>query len=66
MDCDTLEAFAHWAHPLSSNDERNLARLKGHPALEDMVPLIDRMLQRGIKLEQEAVALGPHYGSTSA
>jgi hypothetical protein len=64
MDVETLEAHAHWAHPLSSNDERNLARLKGHPALEDMTPLMDHMLQRGIKLEQEAVALGPHYGST--
>jgi hypothetical protein len=65
MDRDTLEAYAHWAHPLSSNDERNLARLKNHPALEDMIPLIDLMLQRGIKLEQEAVALDPRFSTTS-
>ncbi len=57
MDRDTLDAHAHWAHPLSSADERNLARLKHHPALADIVPLIDHMLQRGIKLEQEAVTL---------
>ena len=57
MDRDTLEAHAHWAHPLSAADERNLARLRGHPALTDMTPLIDHMLLRGIKLEQEAVAL---------
>ncbi|MCP4544591.1 MAG: DUF2399 domain-containing protein [Chloroflexi bacterium] len=57
MDQDTLENCAYWAQPLSSTDERNLARLKQHPALTDMVPLIDYMLLRGIKLEQEAVAL---------
>ena len=57
MDCATLEAHAHWAHPLSSADERNLARLKHHPSLSDLVPVIDHMLQRGIKLEQEAVRL---------
>jgi len=64
MDCDTLEAHAHWAQPLSTADERNLARLKHHPALSDMMALIDHMLTRGIKLEQEAVVLDPHsYGS---
>jgi len=58
MDVETLEAHAHWAHPLTSTDERNLARLSHHPALADVHPLIDHMLRRGIKLEQEAVALG--------
>ena len=58
MDVDTLEAHAHWAHPLSSADERNLARLRNHPALPDLTPLIDHMLRRGIKLEQEAVGFG--------
>jgi hypothetical protein len=58
MDRDTLKAHAQWAHPLSSVDERNLARLRRHPALPDMVPLIDHMLLRGIKLEQEAISLG--------
>jgi hypothetical protein len=61
MDCDTLEAHVHWAHPLSAADERNLARLKHHPALTDVTQLIDFMLLRGIKLEQEAVALA--FGS---
>ncbi len=58
MDRDTLDAHAHWAQPLSSADERNLARLRHHPALADVTPLIDHMLLRGIKLEQEAVTLG--------
>lgn len=55
MDCDTLDAHVHWAHPLSTSDERNLAHLKRHSHLADMVPLIDYMLLRGIKLEQEAI-----------
>jgi hypothetical protein len=57
MDRPTLDAHAHWAHPLTPADERNLARLRRRPALDDVVPLIDYMLLRGIKLEQEAVAL---------
>jgi len=57
MDRDTLEAHAAWAQPLSSTDERNLTRLRHHPALADVTPLIEHMLRRGIKLEQEAVAL---------
>ena len=59
VDPDTLESHAHWAQPLSAADERNLERLKHHPALSDMTALIDHMLTRGIKLEQEAVVLGP-------
>lgn len=55
MDSATLEAHTRWSHPLSSTDERNLARLRQHAALADMIPLIDSMLQRGLKLEQEAV-----------
>jgi hypothetical protein len=57
MDLATLKAHTHWAHPLSSTDERNLTRLRHVPALLDMVPLIDEMLQQSLKLEQEAVAL---------
>jgi hypothetical protein len=57
MDPATLDAHVRWAQPLSGNDERNLARLRRHPALTDMTPLIDHMLLRGLKLEQEAVTL---------
>jgi hypothetical protein len=57
MDCETLDACARWAHPLSAADRRNLARLRRHPTLADMAPLVDYMLLRGIRLEQEAVAL---------
>lgn len=56
MDRDTLDTHAHWAHPLSSTDERNLAHLRRHPALADVTSLIDHMLLKGVKLEQEAVS----------
>jgi hypothetical protein len=55
MDQTTLEAHAHWAQPLTPADERNLTRLRQHPRLSDMRALIDLMLLKGIKLEQEAV-----------
>ena len=54
MDVETLESHAHWAQPLTPGDERRLARLARHPHLQDMRPLIEHMLARGIKLEQEA------------
>jgi hypothetical protein len=54
MDVETLEAHAHWAQPLTPGDERRLVQLTRHPHLQDMRPLIDHMLARGFKLEQEA------------
>jgi len=57
MDVATLDAFAHWGKPLTPRDARNLIRLRGHPALADMTPLIDEMLLREVKLEQEAISL---------
>jgi hypothetical protein len=57
MDCDTLDAHIRWAHPLSAVDRRNLTRLRRHSLLSDMATLIDHMLLRGIKLEQEAVVI---------
>lgn len=55
MDVATLEAHAHWARPLTDTDRRLLARLSGHSTLADLHPLIEHMLRRGLKLEQEAV-----------
>ena len=57
MNVDTLEAHARWARPLTRTDERNLRRIARHPALTDIEPVINHMLQRGLKLEQEAVRL---------
>jgi hypothetical protein len=57
MDCETLEAHAQWARPLTPGDVKNLARIARRPVLADMRPLIEHMLRRGLKLEQEAVHL---------
>ena len=57
MDVATLEAHASWARPLTPADAQNLTRLTRRPTLSDMRPLIDHMLQRGLKLEQEAIVL---------
>ncbi|MBN1889274.1 MAG: DUF2399 domain-containing protein [Thermoflexales bacterium] len=57
MDVPTFEAHAAWARPLARGDARNLRRLAAHPLLADVSPLIEHMLARGLKLEQEAVTL---------
>ncbi len=57
MDIETLEAHALWARPLTPADVNNLTRLARRPALADLQPLIAHMLQRGLKLEQEAINL---------
>lgn len=62
MDPATLDRYARWARPLAGGDERYLTRLRQHAALQDMTGLIDEMLLRGIKLEQEAVGWGQGPG----
>lgn len=57
MDVATLEAHTHWARPLTENDRHLLTRLQGHTSLADVQPVIAHMLERGLKLEQEAVQL---------
>ncbi len=58
MSVDTLEVHARWARPLTRTDERNLKRISRRPSLTDVQPVINHMLQRGLKLEQEAIR--PH------
>ncbi len=55
MDIPTLDAHALWGKPLTRADEKNLTRLAQHPLLADMRPVIEHMLARGIKLEQEGI-----------
>jgi hypothetical protein len=55
MDVATLEAHLRWARPLTENDRILLTRLQGRTSLDDMQPVIAHMLERGLKLEQEAV-----------
>ncbi len=61
MDQATLDSHARWGQPLSATDRRNLSRLRSHPALTDMTALIEHILQREIKLEQEAVIVTPRF-----
>jgi hypothetical protein len=57
MDAATLDAHIRWARPLSENDYQLLSRMQNNPALDDLKPIIAHMLERGLKLEQEAVQL---------
>lgn len=55
MDIETFEAHAAFARPLTTADRRNLARLSRRPELRDVGPVVEHLLQRGLKLEQEAI-----------
>lgn len=57
MDTDTLDRYADQTQPLSPLDERHLTIMRRLPSMSDMLLLIDTMLIRGQKLEQEAVSL---------
>jgi hypothetical protein len=57
MDTATLETFTYWGQPLTSRDRRYLKRLHDDPNLTDMVDVIDALLTREVKLEQEAIVL---------
>jgi len=55
MDIATLEAHFAQTRPLTPGDVARLERIKRRPELADVLPLIDAMLRRGVKLEQEAL-----------
>jgi hypothetical protein len=57
MDIDTFEAHARWAKPLTAGDVSNLKRLLRRASLADVQPVIRHLLERGLKLEQEAIRL---------
>lgn len=57
MDIDTMDRFAQFARPLTLADRRNLERLTNHALLKDVRPVIEYLLRRGLKLEQEAVTI---------
>lgn len=57
MDQQTLDTHTAWARPLTENDRHLLMRLQGRASLADAQPVIAHMLERGLKLEQEAVQL---------
>jgi hypothetical protein len=55
MGIDTLESNASRARPLTASDRTNLKRLFLRPELRDVHPIIEHLLKRGLKLEQEGV-----------
>ncbi|MEW5873213.1 MAG: Wadjet anti-phage system protein JetD domain-containing protein [Chloroflexota bacterium] len=57
MDITTFDAYAHLSRPLTHNDERNLRQLLSRPELKDVRPVLEHILKRGLKLEQEALYL---------
>jgi len=55
MDIETLESNIPRARPLTASDRTNLKRLSLRPELHDIRPVIEHLLKRGLKLEQEGV-----------
>ncbi len=55
MDVETLEANIPRARPLTASDKTHLKRLLLRPELRDVRPIIEHLLKRGLKLEQEGV-----------
>jgi len=55
MDINTLEANITRARPLTVSDKNNLKRLLLRLELRDIRPVIEHMLKRSVKLEQEGV-----------
>jgi DNA topoisomerase VI subunit A len=55
MDIDTLESNIPRARPLTTSDRTNLKRLLLRPELCDVHSVIEHLLKRGLKLEQEGV-----------
>ena len=56
MDIPTFEAHAHLSRPISKSDVHNLKRLCLRPELQDVHPVMEHLLRRGLKLEQEAIS----------
>jgi len=55
MNIDTLESNIPRARPLTTSDRTNLKRLLLRPELHDVRHVIEYLLKRGLKLEQEGV-----------
>ena len=53
MDIATLEANYERSRPLTVSDWANLKKLLIRPELRDVRPVIEYLLKRGVKLEQE-------------
>ncbi|HJW89765.1 MAG TPA: Wadjet anti-phage system protein JetD domain-containing protein [Anaerolineales bacterium] len=56
MDKVNFDTYAHLSRPLTQSDVRNLKQLASRPELQDVHPVLDHLLRRGLKLEQEAIS----------
>ncbi len=63
MDISTFQKHAALSRPLTQADLRNLKRLAFHSNLRDVHPTIEYLIQRRLKLEQEAISLIPSSSS---
>jgi len=57
MDIATLESNYARSRPLTLPDRANLKKLLARPELSDARPVIEHLLKRGVKLEQEGIQL---------
>jgi Wadjet protein JetD, C-terminal len=57
MDISTFEKYAHLSRPLTQTDIRNLKRLCARPELANIRSIIEHLIHRGLKLEQEAIQI---------
>jgi hypothetical protein len=55
MDIDTLETNILRARPLTASDRTHLKRILMRPELRDVRSVIEHLLKRGLKLEQEGI-----------
>lgn len=58
MDITTLDTNYERSRPLTVSDRANLKKLLFRPELRDVRPVIEYLLKRGVKLEQEGVENG--------
>jgi hypothetical protein len=57
MDIATLDANYERSRPLTVSDRANLKKLLFRPELRDVRPVLEHLLKRGVKLEQEGVEM---------
>ena len=55
MDIPTFEKYAHLSRPLTQTDIRNLKQLCTKAELFDVKSIIEHLIHRGLKMEQEAI-----------
>jgi len=55
MDVATFDSYAHLSRPLTENDYRHLKRLAARRELQDVLPVIQHLIEKRLKLEQEAI-----------